>query len=184
MKTAARFNLKSLQLGLALCLIFLTVAGSGCEPMRKKFVRQKKKDVAKEEMTPILEPVDYKSAAVTSPQELYKVHYSLWQIWHNDLTTAISEGDSDKKKLYDLDQEVANLREMQSLLPENLQEKLRTIISRLTSFDAEFKKSMPASNASSLKLRMDAIAKDVRSNFKFSKVQDQLVAPMEEVSPE
>ena len=42
-----------------ICLLSVSLIAGGCEPLRKKFTRQKKKDQETSAIIPILEPIDY-----------------------------------------------------------------------------------------------------------------------------
>jgi len=125
-------------------LVIISCVSSGCEPLRKKFVRQKKKEDTKREFIPVLDPIDY-PARLHSTDEKYRHHYSLWQVWSKDLLGSLdSEGDSPKRQKYLLDQMSVQAQEMmnyvtgekkqiwESLLTEliNLRDNLDTLLFR------------------------------------------------------
>src|SRR3989338_1218458 len=92
------------------------VVFSGCEPLRKKFVRQKKKDAsAATEVVPILQPEVYPEK-VFDPVKQYKQHYGLWGVWHKDYLSILEDNGSDKRQIYVLTQMAAQLEKMENLL--------------------------------------------------------------------
>lgn len=92
----------------ALCLVT-----TGCEPLRKKFVR--KKSLEKNEVQPILDPVEYAGPRETV-EGVYKYHYGLWQVWHRELITGFQEQQSASRLEYLCTQILTNLEGMQSVL--------------------------------------------------------------------
>ena len=68
---------------LGVCLISLTATLIGCEPLRKKFTRNKKNKEVSQEFIPVLEPIDYAENTKT-PEEEYKHYYSLWKVWEKE----------------------------------------------------------------------------------------------------
>ncbi len=44
---------------LIVMVITITITSLGCESLRKKFVRQKKKDVKDKDIIPVLDPIEY-----------------------------------------------------------------------------------------------------------------------------
>ena len=97
-----------------LCLVtvlFLT----GCEPLRKKFTRQKKKNITgTEEFIPVLEPEEY-PVKQYGPQDAYAQHYSLCKIWFSDFI-ASSEESNEKKQKNSLDAALKEVEEMEKVL--------------------------------------------------------------------
>ncbi len=100
-------------------LVALSVSLSACEPLRKKFIRQKKKDAAEnKDFIPVLEPQEY-PAPENDPQNNYKDHYAMVKVWYKDLWTAIEVRDkeqNDRKEKYTLTQLTNHLDEMRKLL--------------------------------------------------------------------
>ncbi len=147
---------------------------SGCEPLRKKFTRKKKKDRRTAEIVPILDPVDY-PAKVQTTDSLYRHHYSLWQVWHRDLINVFEDKGSDKKIAYILKQMMVQLEEMSKLLGEKQRELLLVSVEKLRNIEQRMK--MPASvrNNHGIRRKVERIGKQVRRNFRFQQVEDDLV---------
>jgi hypothetical protein len=96
-------------------LVGVTLLSAGCEPLRKKFRRQKK-EVKKEEFIPVLDPIDYPPSRVSSVEK-YKYHFSLWQVWSKDLRHMLDEETMDKRKKYLMAQMVQELADMKEWTP-------------------------------------------------------------------
>src|SRR5437899_1682173 len=111
----SRSSLKAF-LFFSLILVFL-ISSLGCEPLRKKFVRQKKKE-QKEEFEPVLDPIDY-PAAVHSPTQDYKHAYGLWKVWNKELLQEIETNDNEKRQVYLLNESIEQLEAMEKLVQEN-----------------------------------------------------------------
>ena len=159
-----------------ICFLVSAVSSSGCEPLRKKFIRQKKKDKEQtSEVIPILEPIAYPEK-VYSSEELYKQHYTLWRAWYADLLIDISESNSSTKHLtYNLEQSILQLQEMQRLIVAERQGKLRSLINGLEKIREDFNQPRPLINTGSLKLKLESLGKEIREKYKFIKIQDNLV---------
>ena len=99
-------KLSDLRVGSRFYSVFLMIflgsfilSSIGCEPLRKKFVRQKKKDENAQQFIPVLDPIDY-PAAVYSAEEGYRKHYSLWRVWHKELMVSLDEQGIDRRQKY------------------------------------------------------------------------------------
>lgn len=157
-----------------ICLLSISLASSGCEPLRKKFTRQKKKDQGASEIVPILEPIDYPDK-VHSPLEDYKQRYSLWQVWYREFLNSLDESSSVKQKLYQLDQLIAQLQEMQKLLIPEKNSKLAVLIVQFQSLKEGVQEPGPFKNTTNIKLKTELLGKQIRGEYRFSKVKDSLI---------
>ena len=160
-------------------VIFLVAALglSGCEPLRKKFIRQKKKEKGESmETLPILEPLEYPEK-VYSPEDLYKQHYSLWQAWYTDLLTAIDDRESTKREIYNLNQAVSHLEAMKKLLATDQQPELQAILRSLEEIREDLKQPQPFINLNYIRLELESVGKKIRRQYRFIKVKESLVKP-------
>lgn len=94
------------------CLLMVVILTVGCQPLKQKFIRKKKGNNASREFIPVLDPIDYGPATVTS-KDRYSKHYSLYRVWFRDFVQNIDSRSSDKKMKYLVDQMIVNLTEMQ-----------------------------------------------------------------------
>lgn len=160
-----------------ICLTFLFTLGlsvlSGCQPLRRKFTRTKKKSKAKE-VQPILEPIDYE-AKIKSPVNQYAQHYHLWQVWQRDLARAIENQDNDKRQKYLMRMMMAQLQEMKIWLVDSKKQELNTYITTLSHFDNEFERPVQLRNVTSMKSTLRTTASKIRLNFKPKSLENQFV---------
>ncbi len=156
-------------------IIFMFVAGlTGCEPLRKKFTRQKKK-VQESEEIPILEPIEYPKTVLTA-EALYKKSYGLWKIWHGELSDSIVDSTNRKRQLYFLNQVVSTLSQMQVLLVPELQGGLKDAIAKLAKLQAQIESPVVIRAATSIKTDIDLLEKKIRMEYIFDKVKNSIQA--------
>lgn len=140
---------------------------TGCEPLRKKFTRQKKKDKeSSTEIIPILEPIDYAEKEVF-PQERYQYHYSLWKVWYNDFTSALEEEVSnDKRERYLISEMIEQLQEMKKWINEGKQLELASLVDDLHNVLKEYERPLGIRSRSQIKRRVDLNADKVQDTFR------------------
>lgn len=155
------------------CLLMLTILADGCAPLRKKFTRKKKKESAESQTIPVLEPVDYPKK-VYSSAETYRHHYSLWQVWHQELQNIILENGYRKRKVYFIDQAIIHLEAMGHLIIEEKQTSLLRSLEALRMVKADLESPVPRRNLSALKRELSSIDNDLRKEYKFSHMKDAL----------
>lgn len=147
-----------------LLMFFITIGMSGCEPLRKKFVREKKKDKNSTEFIPVLSPIDYAQKSV-SPEKKYRYHYGLWQVWIRDYLTIIQKKGSDKREKYLLDQIILQTMEMQKWVSKTQSQGLVKILDKLNQAKETYKKPRLVRNISRLKIKINSVEKMMRRQF-------------------
>ncbi len=145
---------------LGLCV--LSLALTGCEPLRKKFTRKKKEDA--KQIEPILTPIDYGTPDI-SPEERYAYHYSLWRVWQEEMIEAINEEESDKKQKYLFSQILLQLDEMKKWIIEEKKGELETQMGKMSSLQSELDKPAGLRNDFSFRKRIELIGKDIRNTL-------------------
>ena len=166
---------RRLNFGVTVCVSYvlvLAVLMSGCESLRRKFTRKKKEGQEVTEV-PVLEPIEY-PAKIYTPQDVYKKHYTLWKAWYKELLENLSPETGQKRQLYLLNQIVANLKEIQKLLPEEKQGELKSSLDRLKKFESDIREPVPVRSLSSWKTELESIEKAIKKEYTFSKVQNNL----------
>ena len=134
--------------GLMVCLIAASFAMAGCEPLRKKFTRQKKANAQVDNgFSPVLEPEEYPTPA-KNPEMSYQQHYSLVKVWYKDLWTALDERGSDKQQKYLLKQIHSHIDEMRKLVVPEKQAKLDELAGLLSYYNSALGESAHLRNAS------------------------------------
>ena len=119
--------------GILCGLLIISLTAGGCVNLRKKFTRQKKKDSAQaDEFVPVLEPEEYPEKVYSVTQD-YKHYYSLWQVWHKELSTAVFEKQSNKRQLYTVNQLILQADALKKLVNAEKQAGLEEILKGLKS---------------------------------------------------
>ena len=161
-------------LGLFIGIFIFMALSTGCEPLRKKFTRKKKEDVSQTEFVPVLDPVDYPDKK-ESPEQIYKLHYSLWQVWYKDYAIAAQENSSDKKIFYTLNQLLAQVEEMQKVLRGEKQQLVVNIGQQVQNVITQYKTPRGVRDDAGLRQQVMSVDKKLRNNLKFEYVKDNLV---------
>ncbi|MDP2654013.1 MAG: hypothetical protein Q8Q08_08285 [Candidatus Omnitrophota bacterium] len=152
------------------------MTAAGCEPLRKKFVRKKKADQSqREELQPILDPIDYPDQMAT-PAELYRQHFAFWQVWSRDLLTDLEEGASDKRILFALAKVRVEVEEMGKLLTGSKQQSLARLGEQLAGVENDLKFSSAVRGRETIKRELESIGRAVREGFRFADVENSLAA--------
>ncbi|HLD69468.1 MAG TPA: hypothetical protein VJA17_01770 [Candidatus Omnitrophota bacterium] len=134
-----------------------------CEPLRKKFTRKKKED-AKENFIPVLDPINYPPAFVTA-EEKYKHHYSLWNVWQKELLQALDRDESEKRLEYLMGQLEMNLDSMRKWVEASKQEEINARLSDYVQIKKEMDKPEAMRNVYSLKRKIQLNVKKVRDTL-------------------
>ncbi len=163
-------------LSLLLVGIFVSTSFSlcGCESLKKKFIRQKKKDAdADNNFVPVLEPEEYPQK-VKTPAQSYRYHYSLWRIWHKDLQEAVYMRGSDKKQLYLVDQLAVQMEAMKGFLQGDKQTSLNELIKTLSDIKEELQKPAAMRHYTEITRDLNFIGHGMFNDYKFSAIESSL----------
>ena len=152
-------------LSLTLMLCFVVFLNNGCEPLRKKFIRQKKVE-KKVEDAPILTPIDY-APKNSSPQERYAYQYSLFRVWYKELGEEMTEKKvpSNKRQEYLLGEMIARLQEMKKWIVAEKQEGMTASINEFQNIEEQLEASSFFGNSVSMNTRIDRAEKKIRHKF-------------------
>ena len=154
-------------------LLVVNVAVTGCEPLRKIFTRQKKKEKESTEI-PILDPIDYRDK-IYSVEQIYREHYSLYQVWLKDLLIIIKDKESVKRKIYNLDQALAQLKIMRQLVSDDKKKEMARLSEGLENIKKNLKEGR-AFDARSLELNIERIDRQIREGFKLGAIKNHLLS--------
>lgn len=157
-----------------LLLITILLTSGGCEPLRKKFVRQKKKDQTRKEFIPVLDPIDY-PASVQSPADAYRHYFSLWQVWDKELVMRIEEGASDKKISFTFNQLMIQLTELEKLLTGEKKTQMTQFITQLNDIQRQLAQPAGIRNDGGIQMKVQRIGSKLREGFRFNDVEQSLV---------
>ena len=145
------------------CLVGVSLAMSGCEPLRKKFTRQKKANVdAEKDFSPVLEPEEYPTPE-KNPEMNYKQHYALIKVWYKDVWTSLDERGSDKQQKYLLKQIHGHIDEMRKLVVAEKQAKFDDLTKLLSYYDGALDVPAPMRNVSHIHSDLRAFDRALRA---------------------
>jgi len=96
---------------LLLLLAVLVLNLSGCETLKKKFIRKQK---GTKKVSPVLVPQDYKG--IYANEVLYDNHFIYWRTWTEDLMNCLENESSNKRQVLAASRAVEDLERMQDLL--------------------------------------------------------------------
>ena len=154
-------------------ILILGITTTGCEALRKKFIRKKSQKEKSEEFVPVLDPVEYPETVYTS-QDRYKKLYSLWRIWQREMTSALTENQSSKRQRYILSQMIVQVEEMRGLLRDEKKETVGEVFRRLKDLEKDMQAPAPMRNLSIIKLKLRRISETMRDELKFAAVEDYI----------
>lgn len=155
-------------------LYFFLVTSGGCEPLRKKFVRQNKKDKVQQDINPILDPLDYPEP-VHSPEGDYKQHYAFWRLWYKDLVDAVMENENDKRQIYLLNEVLSQLEEMRKLITDEKKNQLVKYIEEINKIKQEFDAPGAMRSSLSIKRRLEIKSKKIMDEYNPKSMQNYFV---------
>ena len=158
------------------CLVATSISLSACEPLRKKFTRQKKKDAsADQDFIPVLEPQEY-PAADKDPVQNYKQHYALIKAWYRDMWTALEErGGSDKQQRYLLKTIYGHIDEMRKLVVPQQQQKLDELAKILSYYDSALGVPPAMRNVARIRSDLRAFDRMLRHKLRADKIKGAFI---------
>jgi len=156
-----------------LCCLFLIISDAGCQPLKKKFTR-KKKATKKEEVQPVLNPIDYPPPRATAEGK-YAYHYSLWKVWYKSLLDSVLGSESDKRIRYFYEKGSLELQAMGALLAEPKRNELVAVLEDYKALQKDF--ALPASlrQETAIERTLRSVDKRVRHEFNPENVTNHLV---------
>jgi len=160
------------------CALFVVVLCcqlmiSGCEPLRRKFIRKKRKSSLEATADPILDPEAYPEK-VYDAEQVYRSHYGLCLIWNKEIIANLEENMSDKKTLFSLNKLLNELREMELLVTEGSQDTIRIIKEKVEKIINEFSEQAAYRNNRSYIKKLGALDRQLRKELKLDKILNDL----------
>ncbi|MBF0620218.1 MAG: hypothetical protein HQL19_08635 [Candidatus Omnitrophica bacterium] len=148
------------------CLgIFVTVGFSGCATLRRKFTRKKAGEDTKQDVMPVLQPIEY-AAPVHTPLDTYQTHYAVWRAYFNDLWEDFGKKSNGKRENFILTQVVAKMNGMADLLSGEPQAKLQALAVQVQDVMAQLDKPEGVRRYDLLKSALRKVEAEVRRSFK------------------
>ena len=161
LNTILRFRQGMCFIGCCLIMVFGT---QGCAPLRKKFIRQKKKD-KKEKFIPVLDPIDYPPPRTSNAQQ-YNYHYSMWQVWSRDLIQLLEGDGAEKRKQYLMTQVLQQLDELSQWIPARHSDLLKGVVEEYEQIQKDLNKPESMIDKHMLIRELERCASKIRNNLK------------------
>lgn len=150
---------------LAVLVFFVGVSWLvGCEPLRKKFTRQKKAPVG-QEILPVLEPIDYPEK-IEAPADILRQNYGLWKVWFQETMTSLQDKSTDKRIRFNLTQLETQVERLEVLFSGEPVKILKGCRDRLVKVKAKMEQPEGLRNMDLIKAELIAIDKDFRAHFR------------------
>ncbi len=162
----------------SVCVVCLAavVLLTGCEPLRKKFTRQKKKsDAVNQKFIPVLDPEEY-HVKQYGAEESYAQHYSLLKVWFSDFASTYEQTVNEKRQLYNLNAALEELQEMKKLLKSPVLEELSGIEKQILYIRGEYEKSKAFRNDARIRSEIREVQSKVNKKFKTELVKESFIA--------
>lgn len=155
--------------GVLMCIFLLT----GCETLRKKFTRKRKKAETEEPM--VIVPRDY-SAHPFPSNVLYKQYFVYWKSWNQELVSSLNDLASYKKIVDCVEQSLVNLKKMQTYLNEAKAAEIEVYVKKTEDLKATIErvKNLPPVRMTVLRYDADRILSSVNRQFDLKKMKDYL----------
>lgn len=155
-----------------MCLSIVSL--SGCETVRRKFVRKAKAEKENPEEV-IYVPQEY-PVQVTSNEDTYRNYYTFWKGWHQELIEVLSEGQNHKKQVECINEIVSNLNKMKDLLTLDAQSGLNESIQKIIPIKDEIVagKSNP-SNFAIMKVKLESIKNKIAKDYIIKKIKQSII---------
>lgn len=159
-------------LGFVTCFLFIISTLQGCEPLRKKFTRQKKEEEAQEEQ-PILDPIDY-PAKVYDPKADYKYRFSLFHVYQKEFCAAVDDLQNEKRLKYFADSALVQLEEMERLVVDDKKNGFEQAIKSLKKVSSTLEMSSQLYNIRDLKRSVENLSKPILKEYTPIKMTDSI----------
>ncbi len=108
-------------------VLALVLAASGCETLRRKFTRRKRRKTAQEEM--VVAPRDYSEHPFPN-DVLYQQYFTYWKAWNQEWVASLTDRDAPKKIAGCGEQALVNLEKMRTYLADEKQKELDPFIEK------------------------------------------------------
>jgi len=159
---------------LSMCLI-TTVLLTGCEPLRKKFIRQKKKKEETSDFIPVLEPQEY-PVKKNGPIEEYAQQYSLFNVWLSDFADNFQRMNNKKRLINDLDAAIKAIDDMGKFLQGSVVDDLGKAKQQVQYLREEYDKPNAFRNISRMNTELRSLHATMVKKFKPKMVKEYLIA--------
>lgn len=162
-------------IAVAVLLLFCSTTLTGCASFRRKFVRHSKDKEVKEDIAPVLEPLEYQRVE-TSPMDAYRSHYAMVRAYFSDVYTALSaQAPGEKRERYLLGQIMAHLQGMSLLLGDARKPEALKLSAALEEAGKELDKPAGLRRYDLLRSSLHKVETDIRRTLKPDMVKEFIV---------
>lgn len=159
---------------IGIMLIFVVMLNlTGCEPLRKKFIREKKNDQSEESLA-VLDPIDY-PARMVNAGENYAYHFSMWNVWQKDFMNLLAKETNEKRKQHTIGQVLLQLKEMKRWLNIDKAAELDKIIGRYEIVLSEVSQPIQFQQLNKIRRSCLDLQSDIKNNFNPKQITDYLL---------
>ncbi len=160
-----------------LILICLAVTAAGCETLPRKFIRKKKEPA---HVSAVMFTDEGGSQKSFSNEYYYKMHYTLWKTWHDDMILNLT-GNA-KKLTRCTDEAYSHLEQMQAYLKPEKGSELKVSLDELSKYRTRIKsQTLSRSEAATFKTDLDRIRRQVVNNYYYDKVKEHVLPDVVEL---
>ena len=141
---------------------FLVVTMSGCAELKDKFVRKNS-----EPTSPIKQIQTVRQYDVQPNIELYTKRYIFWKNWHRELLEVLTDTNQ-KKRVTAIEQEIANLMDMQRMLMDEKAIEMQIYIDELSEIEQRIKSErITGGNQVRIRRQIETIGRQVKDKFSY-----------------
>jgi len=145
-----------------LVVCFLVITMSGCAELKDKFVRKNS-----EPASPIKQIQTVRQYDIQPNIELYTKRYIFWKNWHRELLEVLTDTNQ-KKRVTAIEQEVANLMDMQRMLVDEKGMELQVYIDELSEIEQRIKaERITGGNQVRIRRQIETIGRQIKEDFSY-----------------
>ena len=159
-------------LGLAVCFVFVATILQGCEPLRKKFTRQKKEEQEQQE-EPILDPIDYPEKAYDAKAD-YDYRFSLFHVWEKEFISGVDDLVAAKRLKFFIESIIVQLEEMDKIVVDDKRAGLQKGIQGFREISKTLDMPVELFNTRDLKRQAENLAKPIFLNYTPTKMANSI----------
>ncbi|MDD5424547.1 MAG: hypothetical protein PHR74_04640 [Candidatus Omnitrophica bacterium] len=161
-----------------LLLVCMCMSMTGCETLKKKFVKKH----PQKKVTPVMYPQDYKG--VYTNDVLYNNHFNYWRTWTEDLIDCLKTKGSSKREVLAATRAVEDLQRMQDLLNSPKKEDLEKYVKFYESVRKKVELGQPTDvQASRLVGDLDSRRRVIMRLFETKTVKPFIISEEESIKP-
>jgi len=161
-----------------LLLVCMCMSMTGCETLKKKFVKKH----PQKKVTPVMYPQDYKG--VYTNDVLYNNHFNYWRTWTEDLIDCLKTKGSSKREVLAATRAVEDLQRMQDLLNSPKKEELEKYVKFYESVRMKVGLGQPTDvQASRLVGDLDSRRRVIMRLFETKTVKPFIISEEESIKP-